>query len=130
MQKTSLKKKRNPNKGNKYRAGTLPRSKKIPLTTKGTDGCQGVSLTGKKDVRICCWRNLLPNLAIKTQLATPGKEIPEQQGKYCIALDLRRTNSITRKLCLATAINLQMAFSSSHFLTLACLIAFIPPFPL
>lgn len=79
VQKRQLKRKRNPNKGNKYRAGTLPRSKKIPLTSKGTDGFLAVSSTGKKDVRNCHWRNLPPNLAIKTQLATPGKEIPEQQ---------------------------------------------------
>jgi len=79
VQKTSLKRKRNPNKGNKYIAGTLPMSKKIPLTSKGTDGCRAVSLTGKKDVRICHWRNLPPNLPIKTQLATPGKGIPEQR---------------------------------------------------
>lgn len=81
----------------------------------------------KKDVRICCWRNLPPNLTIKTQLATPGKKIPEQQGKTThentLSFDLRRTNSITRKLCLATAIN----WHYWHFLTLAFLTAFLPP---
>lgn len=52
-------------------------------------------------------------------LWTTGKN---NTWKYSISFDLRRTNSITRKLCLATAID----WHYWHFLTLAFLTAFLP----
>lgn len=127
--KTSLKSGRNPDKGNKCRAGTLPRSKEIPLTSGGTDGCRAVSQTGKRDVRICLWRHLPPNLTIKTQLATLRKEIPKQQRSPKKAVFLLTWEGQILLLYWATAVSLQMAFSSSHFLTVVLPITFLLPIP-
>lgn len=120
---------RNPDKGNKCRAGTLPRSKEIPLTNRGTDDCRAVSQTGKRDVRICLWRHLPPNLAIKTQLATLRKEIPKQQRSPKKTVFLLTWEGQILLLCWATAISLQMAFSSSHFLTVVLPVTFLLPIP-
>lgn len=129
MLKISLKSERNPDKGNKCRAGTLPRSKEIPLTSRGTDGCRAVSQTEKRDIRICLWRHLPPSLTIKTQLATLRKEIPKQQRSPKKTVFLLTQEGQILLLYWATAISLQMAFSSSHFLTVVLPIAFLLPIP-
>lgn len=91
VQKTSLK--RNPKKGNKYRASTLPRSKKKK----------------KKNPLSRLWRCFLDreercqNLLLEKSPTQSGYQNtagnPRGRGlcKHCVSLVLRRTNSVTRK---------------------------------